>query len=136
MDTKTRRSKCPINFAVEIFGDKWTLLIVRDMVLRGQTSYGDFLDSYEKISTNILADRLSKLEQEGMVHKSRDEQHGAKCVYTPTEKMLDLLPVMLEMILWSAKHNTDSVVPDSMVDQIRENRTKVIEDILDSLEHR
>src|SRR5262245_13861349 len=90
MKAKMPKSHCPINFALELFGDKWTLLIIRDLLFSGKKYYGDFLNSEEKISTNILADRLNMLEREGFVSKINDEHHGSKYVYAATQKAEDL----------------------------------------------
>lgn len=97
-------------FALDLFGDRWTLVIVRDMILRGRTTYGDFLNAGEGISTNILADRLKRLEDEGIVTKHRDPEHGAKYRYRMTKKGLDLVPVLVEMIRWSALHQPGTPV--------------------------
>jgi DNA-binding HxlR family transcriptional regulator len=98
------RSDCRISFALDIFGDKWTLLILRDLIMRHKSSYGDFLESEEKIATNILADRLRMLEQTGIVKKSVDSNNKTKYKYSLTRKGLDLLPVLVEIMLWSAKY--------------------------------
>jgi DNA-binding HxlR family transcriptional regulator len=99
-----RRSGCPLNASVEMLGDRWSLLIIRDMMLRGFRSYKEFLESYEGIATNILADRLRKLETYGIIGTERDPSDGRKVIYTLTEKGIDLAPVMAEMVLWAAEH--------------------------------
>ena len=81
MANQKRKSDCPINFALELFGDRWTFLIVRDMMFKGKHYYGEFLQSEEKIATNILADRLSLLELSGIVVKSVDPAHASKFIY-------------------------------------------------------
>lgn len=98
------RSDCPLNFGLEIFGDKWTLLIIRDLMFFGKRYYNEFLSSAEGISTNILADRLSMLEKENFLKTSKDETHKQKIIYSLTEKGIDLLPVILEIGLWSDKY--------------------------------
>ena len=98
------RSGCPLNASVEILGDRWSLLIIRDMMLRGFRSYTQFLDSYEHIATNILAHRLRKLEGYGIIATERDPSDGRKVVYSLTAKGTDLAPVMSEMVLWAAAH--------------------------------
>jgi DNA-binding HxlR family transcriptional regulator len=87
-----------------MLGDRWSLLIIRDMMLRGFRSYKEFLESYEGIATNILADRLRKLEAYGIIGTERDPSDGRKVIYTLTEKGIDLAPVMAEMVLWAAEH--------------------------------
>jgi DNA-binding HxlR family transcriptional regulator len=99
-----RRSDCRISFALDIFGDKWTLLILRDLMLRRKSYYGDFLESEEKIATNILADRLQVLEHTGIIKKSRDPQNKTKYRYRLTRKGLDLLPILVETMVWGAKY--------------------------------
>lgn len=99
-----KRSDCPVNFAVETIGDKWSLVIIRDIIFWGKRTYGELLKSDEKISTNILADRLSYLEKEGIVKKEPLKTDKRKDLYVPTGKGLDLIPVLVEMIAWSAKN--------------------------------
>jgi DNA-binding HxlR family transcriptional regulator len=98
------RSGCPLNASVEILGDRWSLLIVRDMMLRGFRSYKEFLESYEGIATNILADRLRKLEAHGIITTSREPSDGRRVIYSLTPKGIDLAPVLTEMVLWAAGH--------------------------------
>lgn len=98
------RSTCPVNLALEIFGDKWTLLIIRDLLFEGKRYYREFLHSEEKIATNILADRLERLEKEGLIVKQQDERHKQKIKYSLTERGIDLLPLMVEVGAWSAKY--------------------------------
>ncbi len=99
-----RRSGCPLNASVEILGDRWSLLIIRDMMLRGSRTYKEFLESYEGIATNILADRLRKLEAHGIITAERDPSDGRKLIYLLTAKGIDLAPVLTEMVLWAAAH--------------------------------
>jgi DNA-binding HxlR family transcriptional regulator len=99
-----RRSGCPLNASVEILGDRWSLLIIRDMMLRNFHSYKEFLESHEKIATNILADRLRNLERRGIITTERDPSDGRKVIYTLTAKGIDLAPVLTEMVLWAAGH--------------------------------
>ena len=98
------RSGCPLNASVEVLGDRWSLLIIRDMMLRGFRSYKEFLESYEGIATNILADRLRKLENHGIITTNKDPLDGRKVVYVLTQKGIDLAPVLTEMVLWAAGH--------------------------------
>ena len=99
-----RRSGCPLNASVEMLGDRWSLLILRDMMLRGFKTYKEVLSSYEGIATNILADRLRRLEKYGIVDTRRDGSDGRKVIYALTKKGLDLAPVMAEMVLWASAH--------------------------------
>jgi len=99
-----RRSGCPLNASVEILGDRWSLLIIRDMMLRGFRTYKEFLQSYERIATNILADRLQKLIMHGIITTESDPSDGRKTIYSLTPKGMDLAPVLTEMVLWAAAH--------------------------------
>ena len=101
------RSRCPVNFALETFGDMWSLLIIRDIIRYKKGTYGEFLASDEKISTNILADRLSRLVQVGILKKIPDQNDKRKDIYKLTQKGIDLYPMMLEIILWGVKYGTD-----------------------------
>jgi len=98
------RSSCPISSALDILGDKWSLLIIRDICLLGKRTYTDFADSEEKIASNILADRLSKLESHGIITRHKMTENKKTNIYTITAKGIDLLPVLVEIILWSDKY--------------------------------
>jgi len=105
---KKLRSHCPVNFALETFGDKWALLILRDIIFRGKKTYGEFLKSEEGFATNILAVRLAWLEREGILRKRPNPADARKDFYGLTEKGLDLIPVLFEMMQWSAKYDPKS----------------------------
>ena len=133
MASKKRRSDCPISTALDIFGDKWTLLIVRDLMFKGKQSYGEFLNSEEKIATNILADRLQLLEYAGIVTKNTDPANGVKFIYKLTPKGIDLLPILVETILWSARHDAGTAADPLFVEQALQNKTALIENISSGL---
>jgi DNA-binding HxlR family transcriptional regulator len=118
------RSHCPINFVLESVGDKWSLLIVRDIVFFGKKTYGEFLRSQEGIATNLLASRLERLQTQGILRKIPHKEDKRKDYYILTEKGLDLLPIVLEMIVWSAKHDAKSAVHrrKEFVAQIRKKK--------------
>jgi len=99
-----RRSGCPLNASVEMLGDRWSLLIIRDMMLRGFRTYKEFLGSYEGIATNILTDRLRKLQAHGIIAAKPHPSDGRKLLYSLTAKGIDLAPVLAEMVLWAAAH--------------------------------
>ncbi|ACU59560.1 winged helix-turn-helix transcriptional regulator [Chitinophaga pinensis] len=99
------RSGCPISFTLDFLGDKWTLLILRDMVVGGKSSYGDFLSSNEKIATNVLADKLNKLEEYGFVTKKVSAEKKNKFLFTLTKKAIDLVPIIMEMTIWGSTYN-------------------------------
>ena len=105
MKQLTPRSDCPISFSLDVLGDKWALLILRDMVFAGKSTYGEFLQSAEKMATNILANRLAMLESQEFITKEVAADKRSKFTYRLTEKGLDLLPLIMEITLWGAKHN-------------------------------
>jgi len=119
---KKRRTGCPIAFGLDTFGDRWTLLIIRDILLRDCKTYGDFLEAGEGIATNILADRLKQLEQFGIITKSRDPKNRRRYLYRLTEKGLDLTPVLLEMVRWSFKYDPDTIEGRAFVKRIERDR--------------
>lgn len=133
--------KCPITFALDIFGDKWSLVILRDMFFKGKRYYGEFLLSAEKISTNILANRLSRMEAEGLISKTRDPDNATKYIYLLTQKGKALLPLMLEIIVWSSQYDPQPNAPDNIISgappellrRIRNDRTELIAEILSKL---
>jgi DNA-binding HxlR family transcriptional regulator len=98
------RSGCPLNASVEMLGDRWSLLIIRDMMLLGSRTFKEFLGSYERIATNILADRLRQLGAYGIIQTERDPSDGRKLFYELTPKGIDLAPVLTEMVLWAGRH--------------------------------
>lgn len=104
MADNKKRSDCPISSSLEVWGDKWSLLIVRDLMFAKQCTYGDFLKSGEKIATNILASRLQTLEENGIITKSDHPDSKAKVLYQLTQKGIDLLPLMVEINLWAEKY--------------------------------
>ncbi len=125
---RQRRSDCPISISLEIFGDRWTLLIVRDLMLKGRTTFGEFLDGGEGIASNVLADRLSRLEEYGIVERRPHDQDGRRNTYRLTEKGIELAPVLLEIILWAAHHEA-TAAPASEVAVMIEQRSAYLADI-------
>ena len=122
-----RRSGCPLNASVEMLGDRWSLLILRDMMLRGFRSFREFLTSYEGIATNILADRLKRLIAHGIITTQEDPSDGRKLIYVLTPKGLDLAPVLTEMVLWAAKHEQTGNQP--LVRQMQNGKEQFIETV-------
>ncbi len=129
MANNKRKSDCPINFALEIFGDRWTFLIVRDLMFKGKHYYGEFLQSEEKIATNILAGRLSLLEKSEIVIKSSDQSHKQKVIYRLSQKGIDLLPILVDVIMWSAKYDKNSAVDVKFVRSVKRDRDSLIKEI-------
>ena len=101
---KNYRSNCLQYLALDVFGDKWTLLIIRDMIIEGKKYFREFLKSKEQIASNILANRLQAMEEEGIIHKKSDPQHKQKIIYLLTEKGIDLFPILMENARWSMKY--------------------------------
>src|SRR6202044_3434022 len=122
-----RRSGCPLNASVEMLGDRWSLLILRDMMLRGYQTFNEFLHSGEKIATNILADRLRRLESYGIISSQQDPADGRKMIYALTAKGMDLRPVLMEMVLWAARHEETDNEP--LVRQMRTAKDQLITDV-------
>ena len=133
MAIQKRRSDCPINFALEVFGDRWTFLIVRDLMFKGKHYYGEFVQMEEKIATNILADRLALLEEAGIVSRTIDEAHNSKKIYKLTEKGIDLLPVLIEVILWSSKHDKQTGTDMKFVRKAKKDREGLFAEIVSKL---
>lgn len=137
------RSNCPVNFGLETFGDKWSLLIVRDIVFWGKKTYSDFLRSDEGIATNILATRLEQLEREGILRKEKHPTDKRKDVYSLTEKGMELIPLLVEIVAWSGKLiEWRSIAGAGTPEQIKQvkrfastaDKRKIIAEIRDALE--
>lgn len=123
-----RRSGCPLNASVEMLGDRWSLLIIRDMMLRGFQTYKQFMECYEGIATNILANRLRKLAAYGIIRADFDPADGRKITYRLTKKGIDLAPVLTEMVLWAADHEDTGNQP--LVQLMREDKATFISEIV------
>jgi DNA-binding HxlR family transcriptional regulator len=121
------RSGCPLNASVEMLGDRWSLLIIRDMMLRGFRTYKEFLDSFEGIATNILADRLRSLEAHGLITSARDPSDRRKRIYCLTPKGIALAPVLTELVLWAAAHEETGNQP--LVRQMRADKQAFLDAI-------
>jgi len=121
------RSGCPVSLSLERFGDAWSLLIVRDLMVRGFRTFKEFERSGEGIATNVLADRLRRLERAGIVMRERDETDGRKIAYRLTQKGIDLAPVMLELLIWGARHE-QSGASCSLLLQMERNREQILEE--------
>lgn len=122
------RSGCPINVMLEAIGDSWSLLVVRDMMFFNRKTFNEFLNAGEKIATNILADRLQRLEASGIIMKQRDLNDARRYVYRLTKKGIDLAPVLVEMIIWAATHEATDAPPD-VVKMMLEDREHFIAEV-------
>jgi DNA-binding HxlR family transcriptional regulator len=133
MKRTSRRSDCPINFALQTFGDAWSLLVIRDLMFTDRRTYTDFLSAEEGIATNVLADRLKRLQALGLI---RRRGRGRGATYGLTQKGLDLLPTMLELISWSARYDPRTAAPPDFVTRIRRDREAVATELRQSLDSR
>jgi len=129
MEKITRRSACPISITLDILGDKWTLLIIRDLMFSGKKTYGEFLQSEEKIATNILANRLLILEKTGIIEKKAFPGNKVKNLYQLTPKGIDLLPTLFEIILWGDKYFEIPERVHQLAGEIRKDRNGMIKEI-------
>ena len=126
--SRVRRSGCPISLSLEIFGDTWSLLIVRDLMFKGFRTFNEFLGAGEGIASNVLTDRLSKLEAAGVIDKREHDADARRYEYRLTKKGIDLAPVIVEIVLWSARHErTDA--PPQIVRAMATQRAKFLSDI-------
>ncbi|RRS08407.1 transcriptional regulator [Pseudoalteromonas sp. J010] len=125
----TRRSNCPISNVLDLVGDKWSLLILRDLLFFDKKSYSDLQNSDEKMASNILSNRLEKLELDGLISKRSNEKDKRKKIYTLTEKGVDMLPVLLDMIIWSAKYSPDTNIPMALVNRASQDRDGLLEEL-------
>lgn len=123
------RSDCPVSYALDFFGDKWTFLIIRDLMFEGKRFYKDFLGSKESIATNILSDRLKKLEKAEVITSKVYEPLKTKKEYSLTQKGKDLLPVLIEMMVWSATYQADLALPADFVTKARADRQGLIKEM-------
>jgi DNA-binding HxlR family transcriptional regulator len=127
------RSDCPVSAALDLFGDKWSLLIIRDLMFNGKKTYGEFLNSEEKIATNILADRLTLLEAGGIISKNTHPDSKAKVLYKLTTKGIDLIPVMVEIIAWSERYHDVHPYARQFAKQLRKDRQGVVRSVREEL---
>jgi len=124
----TRRSGCPVSVGLEVFGDSWSLLIVRDLMVRGYRTFKEFHQAGEGIATNILADRLKKLERAGIIASEPVKTDGRRVNYRLTEKGLDLAPALLELLIWGARHeNTEA--PCAAIESMENQREAVLAEV-------
>lgn len=130
---KEYKSYCPQYLALDVFGDKWTLLIIRDMMIGGKKYFREFLQSKEGIATNILTSRLKSLEEEGIIQKRNDPDHKQKIKYLLTQKGIDLFPILMENVKWSLKYKPVDKNDALIAKQILNGGAKAISNIMDRL---
>lgn len=132
MDKNKGRSDCPISCSLDVFGDKWSLLIIRDIMLRGKLSFSEFLASEEKIATNILVSRLNTLEAEKILVKEVSPDNKSKYLYSLTRKGADLLPIIIEIMDWGAKYNANCPRRE-LGKKIKKDKARVVRELSKSL---
>jgi len=123
-----RRSACPVSVSLDVFGDRWSLLIVRDLMIRGFRTFKEFQGSGEGIATNILADRLCKFAVAGLISAETDDADRRRITYRLTEKGIDLAPVLLELLLWGARHQ-ETAAPCALIDTMAKRRELIIAEV-------
>ena len=121
-----KRSKCPISNALDYFGDKWSLLVLRDIILYNKKTFKELQESEEHIATNILTDRLSKLESAGLIRRDKHPKDKRRSIYLITKKGLDTLPVIIELMIWSKKYYPKTYIPDEFWNQVVDDKEVVI----------
>jgi len=124
----TRRSGCPVSVALDGLGDRWSLLIVRDLMIRGYRAFRQFEKSGEGISTNILADRLRKLERQGIISREPDGNDARRVNYRLTLKGIGLAPMLLELLIWSARHEPTGT-PCAAIEQMASHRQALLTEV-------
>lgn len=126
--TEPPRSDCPISFALEIFGDRWTLIVLRDLMLKSRQRYRELLEGDEGIATNVLAERLKRLEQRKLITKKRDPADARQFIYLPTELAVTLVPMLVEMIVWGIRTGDKDTGSDFLY-RFESERDKLISDL-------
>jgi len=119
---KSRQSGCPISFSLDIFGDRWTLLVLRDLLMHDKRRYREFLSSDEGIASNILSDRLKRLEDRGIIARDADPDDKRQVIYTATPKGRSLLPILLEIAAWGASHDENTAAPSRFAESFYADR--------------
>ena len=126
MKNSKKRSDCLISCSLDVWGDKWSLLIIRDLMTAKECTYGDFLKSPESIATNILASRLLRLEENKIIEKLEHPDSKAKVLYKLTRKGIDLLPIMIEINLWAEKYFFMSEERKAMLKEVKKDKVGFI----------
>jgi DNA-binding HxlR family transcriptional regulator len=133
MEKLNKRSDCPISCSLEVFGDKWSLLIIRDLIFYKKSTYNDFLKSEEGIATNILASRLKALEENGVIEKLAHPDSKAKVLYRLTQKGIDLLPIIMEVYIWSEKHYPMPADLKAKIKEVKKDKDKFVKQVTEDL---
>jgi DNA-binding HxlR family transcriptional regulator len=125
---KQPRSSCPVSIALEMFGDRWSLLIIRDLMVRGYRTFKEFEEAGEGIATNILADRLRRLEANRIIVSEHEKTDGRKVNYRLTARGIDLAPLLLDLLIWGARHE-DTAAPCALITKMERNRESVLAEV-------
>ncbi len=123
-----RRSGCPVSISLEIFGDRWSLLIIRDLMVRGFRTFKEFEGAGEGIATNILAERLRRLKAVGILAEERQTGDKRRVDYRLTRKGIDLAPVLLELLIWGSRHQ-EAAAPCAIIEKMAANREHVLAEV-------
>jgi len=129
-DLPTRRSDCSVSYALDYIGDKWTLLVLRDLLFNGKRHFRDFLASGENIASNILTQRLKQLVAAELVLRRPDPESRRSVIYEPTAKAMDLIPALLELMRWSGKYDPQTRMTARMARRIEEDRDGVVAEVM------
>eukprot|EP01136_Pigoraptor_vietnamica_P042920 Opistho-1_new@17670 len=136
MNTNKKRSDCPLSCSLDVFGDKWSLLIIRDLMFGNKCTYNDFLKSEEGIATNILASRLKGLEENGVIEKSAHPDSKAKILYRLTQKGIDLLPILMEVYIWSEKYYEIPTDIKATIKEAKKDKDKFVKQVTETLKNK
>jgi DNA-binding HxlR family transcriptional regulator len=135
-DGRTRRlSGCPIDYALDLFGDRWTLLVIRDLLFAGKRHFKELMESPERIASNILTARLKKLEARGLIERRPDPDNRKQVIYTLTDKGRDLTPVLVEMVRWGGRHDPNSLCPKSVVTQFTRDNEYLLAEMREGMKN-
>jgi len=129
-DLPTRRSDCSVSYALDYIGDKWTLLVLRDLLFNGKRHFRDFLASGENIASNILTQRLKQLVAAELVLRRPDPESRRSVIYEPTAKAMDLIPALLELMRWSGKYDPQTRMTAKLARRIEEDRDAVVAEVV------
>lgn len=127
------RSECPLSYSLDIFGDKWSLLIIRDLMFTNKCTYNDFIKSAEGIATNILATRLKSLEENSIIEKLEHPDSKAKKLYKLTEKGIELLPIIVEVYIWSDKYYEMPADLKATIKEAKKDKDKFVKQVTKEL---
>ncbi len=129
-----RRSGCPVSVSLEMVGDRWSLLIIRDLMVRGFRTFKEFEAAGEGVATNILSDRLRRLKSTGIIAIEVDEADRRRVNYRLTQKGIELAPVLLELLIWGARHEKTEA-PCAVIEKMAEHRQALLSEVRRRWEH-